>query len=290
MRYLVSIGVCVLAALPSLAADFSKGDLVRLTRRETLQFSGKNLVTVPKGGEFTVLKQDGGKLFVEYYKDDDTLIAVTFPVESATAVPREALRPATMHPAAANRAIARGRQAIALRKLFAATKIIDEGLAAEPARPELKALQARVQKDIANADDKYEAAERLRVHGPKGVVHALSALDDGVRLCADHPKLLALKKEMLSAFEERTSPQVTPAFLAANKSAANENLTAGRELYTTRCTECHDLEMLDSRSLDGWQKMVGTMSRRAGLSGPEQARILDYLAAALRAVEAMPAE
>ena len=49
-------------------------------------------------------------------------------------------------------------------------------------------------------------------------------------------------------------------------------------------------EMLDSRSLDGWQKMVGSMSRRAGLTGPEQARILDYLAAALRAVEAMPAE
>ena len=79
-------------------------------------------------------------------------------------------------------------------------------------------------------------------------------------------------------------------FLTAAKVPASENLTAGRELYTTRCTECHDLEMLDSRSLDGWQKMVGSMSRRAGLTGPEQTRILDYLAAALRAVEAMPAE
>ena len=289
MQRLIFSGIAILLATPSVpAADFSKGDLVRLTRRETLQFSGKNLVTAPKGGEFVVLKQDGGKLFVEYYKDDDTLIAVTFPAESAAALPREASR--DQRPTPANRAISRGRQAVALRKLFAAKKIIDEGLAAEPTRPELKALQARVNKDIANADEKYEAAERLRIHGPKGVVHALSALDDGVRLCVDHPRLLALKNEMLSAFEERTSPPVTPAFLAANKIAANENLTIGRELYTTRCTECHDLEMLDSRSLDGWQKMVGTMSRRAALTGPEQTRILDYLAAALRAVEAMPAE
>ena len=48
----------------------------------------------------------------------------------------------------------------------------------------------------------------------------------------------------------------------------------------TRCTECHDLEMVDSRSISGWQKMVGSMSRRAHLNDDQQARILEYLAAA----------
>ena len=51
-------------------------------------------------------------------------------------------------------------------------------------------------------------------------------------------------------------------------------------LYTTRCTECHDLELLTSRSFDGWQKMVGSMGRRAHLDNSEEARILDYIAVA----------
>jgi hypothetical protein len=194
--------------------------------------------------------------------------------------------------AAASRTISRVRQTIALRRLFAAAKLLDTALAGDPGNAALKAFQARVRKETERAGEHLENAQRLRFAGQKGVVHALSSLDDGLRLCADHPELLALKKEMLSAFESRTSPQVTPAFLSAagSSASAREPLAAGRELYTTRCTECHDLEMLDSRSFGGWERIVGSMSRRAGLSAPEQARILDYLAAAVQAVERMPAE
>jgi hypothetical protein len=91
---------------------------------------------------------------------------------------------------------------------------------------------------------------------------------------------------MSAQFEERTSPPVTPAFLSAAKvTTAREILDEGRTLYTNRCAECHDLEMLDSRSLGGWDKTVSGMARRANLTPAEKGRIMDYLAAALKVVE-----
>lgn len=189
-----------------------------------------------------------------------------------------------------SRAVPRARQAVALHRLNEAAKIIAEGLQAEPARPELKALQGPVQKDLDEATSRYQDADKMR-HFNKGEVHALTAIEHGLKLCADHPQLIALKKEMSSAFEERTSPPVTPAFLAAAKvSTPAAALTEGHKLYTTRCTECHDLELIDSRGMSGWQKAVAGMSRRANLNDAQQARILDYLAAAQNSVAAMEAK
>jgi hypothetical protein len=184
-----------------------------------------------------------------------------------------------------DRAAARSRQAVALHRLIEASKCIEEGLAVEPARPDLKALKASIKKDIEEADDHYQAANSMRRH-VGGAVHALTALEMGLKVCADHPGLRELKKDMQEAFEERTSPPVTPAFLAAAKvQTSPQALTEGHKLYTTRCTECHDLDLVDSRSNSGWQKIVGTMSRRAHLNDDQQARILEYLAAAGNAMD-----
>ena len=120
--------------------------------------------------------------------------------------------------------------------------------------------------------------------------HALTALEMGLKLCADHPQLLALKKEMSGAFEERTSPPVTPAFLTAAGGGDAKALAEGHSLYTNRCTECHDLELIDSRTMSSWEKMVGSMSRRAGLDGAQQAQILAYITAAQKVVESKPQE
>jgi hypothetical protein len=96
---------------------------------------------------------------------------------------------------------------------------------------------------------------------------------------------------MQSAFDERTAPPVTPAFLAAAKpKASKEVLEEARTLYTDRCTECHDLEMLDSRSIPGWEKTVAGMSRRASLNSAQQAAIIEYLAAAQKVVESGKAD
>lgn len=180
----------------------------------------------------------------------------------------------------AGRALARGRQAVALRKTYEASTQVEEGLQAEPARPDLKALQSRIQEDLKEAEERYEAAKSMR-RFEKGAVHALTALEHGLKRSTDHPKLLALKKEMQSLFEERTAPPVTPQLLATAGSALPlKALEEGHRLYTTRCTECHELELLDSRSLTSWRSAVAGMARRANLSAAEESRILEYLAVA----------
>ena len=188
--------------------------------------------------------------------------------------------------AVSQRAFLLARQAFALKQLVAAAKNVKEGLEAEPAHPELKAMQPLVQKDLEEADSLCKTAKKMQ-RQPNGAIHALSAIDDGLKLCTDHADLRGLRKELASAFEERTSPQVTPAFLSLAKvSTATPMLEEGRKLYTTRCTECHDLEMLDGRSISGWERMVSGMARRANLSDAEKTRILDYIAAAQKTVEA----
>lgn len=178
------------------------------------------------------------------------------------------------------------RQAFALKQLVSASKHVAAGLEAEPAHAELKAMQPLVQKDLEEADTLCKTAKKLQ-RQPNGAVHALSAIDDGLKLCTDHTDLRELRKSLAAAFEEKTSPPVTPAFLAIAKvSTSAPVLNEGRKLYTVRCTECHDLEMLDGRTLTGWSGMVGSMSRRAGLSEAEKTRILDYIAAAKLVVDA----
>lgn len=394
---LLTLTLCTLAAK---AAGFSQGDIVRLTKSETLMFNGKNFLGAPKGQEFQVLKHDSvrGQVFVSYIKADGTLIAVSLPADALEASPPDAwtdllcgveafrdqrydqsrrflaraaqapeykalaatiaartngatnalglaksntpqgiqafsatlqaLRETAAQTASAgqlciafavdegadrlaaavpgaqapptkltredvskrvaisNRSVARCRQAMAVRRMMEASKCIEEGLAAEPGRPELKVLQARVEKELKNAEESYEAANRMR-RFEKGAVHALTALDRGLKYCADHPKLVALKQEMSALFEERTSPRVTPALLKASGKEANAAaLEEGRSLYVNRCTECHELELLDSRTVSAWRDAVAGMARRANLDGGQQAKIVEYLAVAQRGMEA----
>ena len=183
-------------------------------------------------------------------------------------------------------AFQRARQSLARHRLLEAAKHLETGLAAEPGHVAMKALDTRNQRDLADAQGMLGDAEKMR-HFHKGAVHAMTAIENGLKLCADHVKLRALKLEMAAEFEERTSPPVTPAFLAAMKvKGTGDTLSEGRQLYTTRCAECHDLEMLDSRSMDGWTRIVGAMSSRANLKGSEQARIMEYLGVATAAVAA----
>ncbi len=392
-KILPLLGALMALAPPLSAAVFQTGDLVRLTKSETLLFKGENFLGAPKGQEFNVLKHEAaqGQVFVSFFKEDGTLIAVTLPAEALELSPPDAwndllrgveafrdqradearrllaraaadpkyraiatplstringalaaanagrssdagraafsnvlqgLRdtaaqleklgdpclalpldegverlgatvPGTAIPPTklareelakrvtiSNRAVWRSRQALALHRALEASRILDEGLKAEPGRAELVALQTRVGKDLVDAEDDFKAADKMRKFAG-GAVHALSALEHGLKRCTDHPKLRALKKEMEGAMEERTSPPITPAFLAAAKVAtAPAALEEGRKIYTSRCTECHDLEMVDSRSIGGWRNIVGSMSRRAHVDDTQQARILDYLAAA----------
>ncbi len=186
--------------------------------------------------------------------------------------------------ATVQKAVARARQSIGQRKLIEASALIEEGLKAEPNRAELVAFQVKVKKDLEEADYLQKTADSMRNRGDKGVIHALSALEDGLKLCSDHVALRELRKQMQAQYDARTSPPVTAAFMAKAKGGAEKALAEGRDLYVNRCTECHDLEMLDSRGFPGWERTVGGMARRAGLDGGEQGKIMAYIAAALNVV------
>ena len=65
---------------------------------------------------------------------------------------------------------------------------IQEGLEAEPGRPDLAAVQEKVKKDVQEADEDAEAADRMR-RLSDGTPHALTALANGLKVCLDHPIL-----------------------------------------------------------------------------------------------------
>ncbi len=175
--------------------------------------------------------------------------------------------------------LVRCRQAMGVKRMMEASSYVKEGLDSEPGHPGLKALKAKVDESLKDAEDRYVAASSNR--SGKNLQHGLMALERGLKICADYPKLLALRKEMSSALELGASPPVTPELIAAAKtSTSREQLESGRKLYVTRCVECHDLEMLDSRSSAGWKSIVQTMSRKAHLKGNEQELIVEYLAVA----------
>jgi hypothetical protein len=176
--------------------------------------------------------------------------------------------------------LAQARQALALRKSYKASSLIDQARKADPARPDLKKLEERIHADLKEAEERFAAAQSMR-RFEKGAVHALTAIEHGLKRAADHPKLLSLRKEMESLFEERTAPPVTPQLISAAASTLSAKvLEDGHRLYTTRCTECHELELLDSKSMPSWRAAVAGMARRANLTPAEEARILDYLAVA----------
>lgn len=369
-------------------APIAPGDVVRLTRGETLVLDGKNLAGAPKGQEFTLLQLDATKknAAVEYYKKDGSRVAPVVPAEALEPAPADgwrdlwygveafrdgryaasralvtratqdakykplasaiairlnmvpvtgapAGRPAPFVPAlrdlaaalckngsySLGNAVDRGadrlaaaspgsapskleaedkkrgetatlsatlaRQAYAAHKTKEASGLVKAGLEAEPTRPDLLVLQTKTTKDLAEAEDRMNDADRMRKI-PKGEVHAITALQMGLKLAVDHPGLISLKQDMLSALESKTSPQVTPALLSAAKSSAPlATLEEGRKLYTTRCAECHDLEMLENRSVSSWERMVGGMSGRAHLNGEQQSKIMQYLTVALNGMQ-----
>ncbi len=262
----------------SLAADPGRSAVAQKAFVTTLQTLRETAGQLQKTGRIS--------LAMAVDKGTDKL-AVAVLGANAAGIPASMLDRATLAPRAetAQRTVARARQSIGQHKLIEASALIDEGLKAEPGRVELVAFQAKVKKDMEEANYLHKTADSMRTRGVKGVIHSLSALEDGLKLCSDHPALRDLRKQMQAEYEARTSPPVNAAFMAKAKSAGAEKaLTDGRELYVNRCTECHDLEMLDSRGYSGWEKTVGGMSRRAGLDGGEQGKIMAYIAAALNVV------
>lgn len=215
-------------------------------------------------------------------KREGAVAAVEIP---ATKLAREEVASKAMQAAFS---VVRCRQAMAVRRMLEAKGYIEDGLKAEPARPELKAMQTKVVAEIADAEDRYNAALSNQ---KRNLPQALLALERGLKTCADLPQLMKLRDELSGALEEKTAPPVTPAFLSTAKTTTPPAaLEEGRKLYMTRCSQCHDLEMLDSRSASSWKSEVSSMARRAKLDDAQQNTIVQYLAAAHVVVTQAPAK
>jgi hypothetical protein len=77
-------------------------------------------------------------------------------------------------------------------------------------------------------------------------------------------------------------PAITPALIANARldHASAKDLATGRNLFVSRCLECHTLPSVTKHSSDEWPHLVSRMSGRANLSVGEQAAIVAYLRAA----------
>jgi hypothetical protein len=77
-------------------------------------------------------------------------------------------------------------------------------------------------------------------------------------------------------------PAITPSLIANARSdhASAKDLATGRNLFVSRCLECHTLPSVTKHSPDEWPTLVSRMSGRANLSASDQSAIIAYLRAA----------
>jgi len=77
-------------------------------------------------------------------------------------------------------------------------------------------------------------------------------------------------------------PAITPAIIenARPDHASAKELATGRNLFVSRCLECHTLPSVTKHSPDEWPHLVSRMSGRANLSASDQSAIIAYLRAA----------
>ncbi|MEI9898041.1 MAG: hypothetical protein WDN28_30335 [Chthoniobacter sp.] len=181
--------------------------------------------------------------------------------------------------ATSTRALARTRQAVAMRCLINADEEIHAGLEAGAQSPRAQGFSNQGGEGHRRGRQRCADADRMR-RIFKGTPHALTALEMGLKLCADHPQLIALKKEMSGAFEERTAPPVTPAFLARCRRGRCTGARRGAQplhqsLHRMPRSRVDRLALGQQLGKNGGQHV--TPGR---LDGAQQARILAYITAA----------
>jgi hypothetical protein len=85
-------------------------------------------------------------------------------------------------------------------------------------------------------------------------------------------------------------PEVSPALIsnARPDRVDAEQLQNGRNLFVSRCLECHTLPPVTKYSRNEWPHLVSRMSGRANLSAADQEAITIYLRAASSTTSAPP--
>jgi mono/diheme cytochrome c family protein len=74
------------------------------------------------------------------------------------------------------------------------------------------------------------------------------------------------------------APTVTPVMLS--KDADPQFLTEGRNLFVSRCIDCHSLPPISKYSSERWPHLIEKMSGRAHLQPTQRDAIVAYILAA----------
>jgi mono/diheme cytochrome c family protein len=73
---------------------------------------------------------------------------------------------------------------------------------------------------------------------------------------------------------------VTAALVGKHSDASQ--LTTGRNVFVTRCIECHTLPRIRDHGASEWPHLVDTMAPRANLTPAEHEALIAYILAAHR--------
>ncbi|SRR6266404_1068345 len=83
-------------------------------------------------------------------------------------------------------------------------------------------------------------------------------------------------------------PAVSPSLIASawlDRLSAQE-LSMGREVFVSRCLECHTLPSVRKYSRNEWPHLVARMAGRANLTTSDQRAVIGYLRAASATMKA----
>jgi hypothetical protein len=77
-------------------------------------------------------------------------------------------------------------------------------------------------------------------------------------------------------------PNVTPSLIASARfdRISTQELSIGREVFVSRCLECHTLPSVAKYSRNEWPRLVARMAARANLTTSDQRVVTGYLRAA----------
>jgi mono/diheme cytochrome c family protein len=82
-------------------------------------------------------------------------------------------------------------------------------------------------------------------------------------------------------------PAVSPSLIASARfdRLSAQELSMGREVFVSRCLECHTLPSVAKYSRNEWPHLVARMAGRANLTTSDQRAVIGYLRAASATVK-----
>jgi hypothetical protein len=106
--------------------------------------------------------------------------------------------------------------------------------------------------------------------------------DPGPRSSTAATTLAIITLFIVSCANFAPPPAITPALIANARPdhASAKDLATGRNLFVSRCVECHTLPSVAKHSPGEWPHLVSRMADRANLSASDQEAITVYLRAA----------